>query len=124
MGTTESELDFTDEIETWLQGLGARSPLGWANFVRVRGHELCSLSLAEKLFSVTADAVVLNFSDLDLTFWIDKEGSAISEAFFFDVHAERTAQVAGRISKHRVFDLLDGFRSIVPGFVRELCIGA
>ena len=54
---------------------------------------------------------------------VDDEGTAVSQASFFDHHAEVAGDGAGRVADHRVLDLLDGVRSVVPGLVSEVGVG-
>ena len=54
---------------------------------------------------------------------VDDEGTAVSQASFFDHHAEVASDGAGGVADHRVLDLLDGVRSVVPGLVGEVGVG-
>ena len=45
---------------------------------------------------------------------------SVSHSVFFDHHTESTAQYTCRVCQHRIFDLTDAFRSIVPCFVYEV----
>lgn len=117
-------LDFADQIETRLERGRSWSPLRRANLTGVRRGKLRRLYLTYELFGVTSDAIVLNLGELDLAFWIHDEGAAISETVFLDVDPESAAQVPGRIGEHRVFDLLNRRRSVMPCLVNEVRIRA
>src|SRR5689334_10169267 len=109
--------DLADEIQTRLQCLVARAPFSGADFVGMRSHELRGLYLAQELVRVTADSVVVDLGDLDAALGVDDEGAAVSEAFLFDVDAKGLGQMARRISQHRIIDLADGIRGVMPGLV-------
>jgi hypothetical protein len=103
--------------------VGARRPLGGANFTRVRCDVLRGLHLAQQFAGVAANAVVVDFAQLDLAFRVDHEGTAQSQAFFFDQHVEVTRDCQSRIGNHRILDLLDRVRRVVPCLVGEVRIG-
>ena len=65
----------------------------------------------------------MDFANDDTAFGIDHESTALSKAGAFDHDAEVTSHLTCRIAEHREFDFLDGFGGIVPGFVREVCVG-
>ncbi len=115
-------LDFAYQIQGRGQGGIAFSPFGRAHFTRV-SERTGSLDLAQQLQSVTADAASVDFNDLDDALRVDDEGTAVSQASFFDHHAEVAGDGAGRVADHRVLDLLDGVRSVVPGLVSEVGVG-
>src|SRR5690606_22403929 len=98
-------------------------PLGWANFARVSGNVLGSLHFTQQLGSIAAYTTVVQFDDLDLAFRVDHEGTAIGQAGFFDQYVEVARDDVGRVTDQRVFDLADGVRSVVPGFVGEVGVG-
>ena len=95
---------------------GQTSP-GW------RGHVLGGLDLAQQLGGVAADAAGVDFDDLDLALGVDHEGAALGQAGFLDHHAEVAGDGAGRVADHRVLDLADGLRGVVPGLVGEVGVG-
>lgn len=84
------------------------------------GYELRSFHLAQQLVCIASDVVVLYFGNLDFTFGIHEECTAIGHTFFFNHHTERAAQYAGRVGQHRILDFADAFGSIVPCFVHEV----
>src|SRR6185312_3644831 len=92
----------------------------WAYFTRVRGHVLRGLDLAQQLLRVAADAVVVNFDDLDQALWIDDEGAAQRDALCLDQHAEVARQHGGRIAHQGVLHLFDGVCGVVPRLVRKM----
>ena len=69
-------LDFSDQIERRYQRLSAGRPFGRTDLSWVSRDVLCCLNFAQQLCRVTTDAVVMNFGDFDLAFWIDDEGAA------------------------------------------------
>ena len=87
------------------------------------GYVLGSLDLAQQFAGVTADATGVDFDDLDLALRVDHESTAFGQAGFFNHHAEVAADDSGRVADHRVVDLADGFRAVVPGFVGEVGVG-
>ncbi|MPM79922.1 hypothetical protein SDC9_126965 [bioreactor metagenome] len=89
----------------------------------MRGDVLGGLDLAQQFGSVTADAQVVDFGDLDLAFRIDDEGAAQCQTFRFDHHVEVTGDGAGRVAEHDVLDLPDRVGSVGPGLVREVGVG-
>src|SRR5882757_122168 len=86
-----SNLDLADQIQRWRQSLGARGPLGWAHFARMRSNVLRGLYLAQQFLGVTADAEVMNFGNLDHAFRIHHEGTAQRKAGVFDQYVEVAA---------------------------------
>ena len=117
-------LELADEVDAGLEGFLALLPFCGANFAVVSGYKLSSLYLAHEFVGVTADAVVLDFSHLDLTFGIDEERAAIGHTFFFNVHAEAFSERAEGIGEHGVLNLLDAVGSVVPCLVNEVRVAA
>ena len=69
-------------------------PSTWrGTLTRVSGGELGSLELAQGFRHVTGDFVGVHFHGLDHAVGVDHEGTAQSQAFFRDVHAESVGQL-------------------------------
>ena len=90
----------------------------------MRLDELCRGDFTQQLIGIAADAVVLDFHQLDLPLGVDDERAAVGYAFFLDHDAEAARKYTRRVCEHRVVDLADAFRSVVPGFVYEVGVGA
>lgn len=120
----EKCLDLTYEVDARLECFSALLPLRGANFTIVRSNEESGFYLAEEFVGVTADAVVLNFGNLDLAFGVYEESTAVSETFFFDVHTKAACQNTRGVSEHGILDLLDAIASVVPCLVGEVGVGA
>ena len=88
------------------------------------GDVLRGLHLAQHFGGVTADAVVVDLAQLDLAFRVDDEGAAQGQSLFFNHHVEGAGDGAGGVANERVVHLADGVRGVVPGFVREVRVGA
>src|SRR5690606_29759233 len=116
-------LDLADQVQRGLQGFSTFFPLGRAHFTGVSSDVLSSLHLAQQLGSHTADAVVVHFHHLDVAFGVDHEGTAQCDALFFDQHFEVAGQGVGGGTDHRLVDLADGGRRVVPCLVREVRVG-
>ncbi|CAM2152831.1 protein of unknown function [Pararobbsia alpina] len=89
----------------------------------MRRDVLRCLNLAQQFRCVTADAVVVDFAQLDLAFRVDHERAAQCQAFFFDQHVEVASQRSRRVADQRVLNLRDRVRRVVPSLVREMRIG-
>src|SRR3546814_4050794 len=61
-------------------------------------------------------------SDL-LTFRVDHESTAVSQANFFDQHVEVAGDDVGRVANHGVLDFANGWRGVVPGSVSKVSVG-
>ena len=116
-------LDFTNQINAWLQCFSTLFPLSWAHFARVISHEDSSFYLANQFVCITTAAVVLDFCNLDLALRIHEESTAISHTIFFNHHTKATRENTCRVGQHRIVDLADAFRSIVPCLVYEVRVG-
>ena len=101
------ELDFSNEVDAGFECLSALFPLSGAHFTGVRSYELSSCNLANEFLSVTADAVILNFSNLDFAFWVYYEGATVSHSSFFDEYAEAFSEHSEWVGQHGVVNLLD-----------------
>ena len=107
-------------------GLSVSSP-----FFHLAGHTspLCvgagpHPEAAQQLLGVAADAVVLDLDQFDDSFGVHYERAAIGHALLLDHYAEAAGKHAGRIGEHRVLDLADALRGVVPGLVHEVRVGA
>jgi hypothetical protein len=89
----------------------------------VRGNVLRGLHLAQQFLGIAADAEVVDLGDLDHALGVDDERAAQREAFVLDQHAEVAADGVGRVADHRVLDLADRLRRVVPGLVGEVSVG-
>ena len=78
------ELDFSNEVDAGFKCFSALFPFSGAHFTGVRSYELSSCNFANEFLSVTADAVILNFSNLDFAFWVYHEGATVSHSSLFD----------------------------------------
>src|SRR5690606_38190767 len=65
----------------------------------------------------------MDFQSLDHAFRVDDEGTAQSQTFFSDVHAESVGQLVSRVTDQRELSLANGRRSFVPYLVREVGVG-
>ncbi|VXA78638.1 conserved hypothetical protein [Aeromonas salmonicida] len=116
-------LDFAYQIQGRGQGGVAFFPLGRAHFTRVGSYVLSGFDLAQQFQRVTTDATSVDFNDLDDALRVDNEGATVSQASFFDHDAEVAGDGAGRVTNHRILDLLDGVGSVVPRLVSEVGVG-
>ena len=53
-----------------------------------------------------SDAIIVNFAEFDLTFWVDDESTAQCEARAFGHHTKAATDGASRVAGHRVLILL------------------
>ena len=58
-------LNFTNQIYTWLQCFAAFLPFCGTYFTVVRSYELRSFHLTEEFVGITSDVIVLYFGNLD-----------------------------------------------------------
>src|SRR5690606_21235913 len=63
-----------NQVQGRSQRLVAWLPAGRAHFAVVGGDVLSSLNLTDQVLGRAADAQVVNFNNLDQTFWVDYEG--------------------------------------------------
>ena len=84
------------------------------------GYKLCSFHFTKQFTCITANIVIIQFHHFNLSFRIDNECTAISHTFFFDIYTQCTTQSASRVCQHRVLNLANAFRSIMPSFVHEM----
>ena len=84
---------------------------------------LCSLDLAEQFNGIAADAFRRDFHHLDDALGIDNECAAVGQADARTHHIEVVGHNARRITDHRIADLANGRRRVVPSFVAEMRVG-
>ena len=83
-------------------------------------NELACLHLAQQLIGIAADIARIDLISDDLPLRIDDEGSALCKTGRLDEHLEVARQGVRRIGYHRIRDLGDALRMIVPCLVDEL----
>jgi hypothetical protein len=101
---------------------GAFRPLGRADFTRMSSDVLGSLDFAQQIGGIATDALGRDLESLDHALRIDDERAAIGQTLCFAHDFEVAGDVAGRVTDHRVLDLADGFRRVVPRLVGEVRI--
>ncbi|VXA84922.1 conserved hypothetical protein [Aeromonas veronii] len=116
-------LDLAYQVQGRGQSGFAFFPFSRAHFTRVGGNVLGRFNFAQQFQCVTADAASVDLDDLDNALRVNHEGTAVSQTSFFDHHAEVAGDGTSRVTNHRVLDLLNGVRSVVPCFVSEVGIG-
>lgn len=119
-----SVLDFANKVNAGFESLSILLPLCWANFAVVASYVESSLYLANELFSVAADAIVLDFCNLNETLGVYEECTTIGSAIFFVEDTKTARDNAEVVSEHGVGDLLDAVGSVVPSLVREVRVSA
>src|ERR1700731_2293469 len=82
--TTVWVLDLADQVQRRCQGGVAFVPFGWAHFAWMRCNVLRRFDFAQQFRCVAADAVVMDFAQLDLAFRIDHESTTQCQTLFFD----------------------------------------
>ena len=117
-------LDLAYKVDAGFESLSIFLPLRRANFAIVASHVERCFYLANELFCVTTNAVVLDFSNLDQTFGIYQEGTTVCQTIFFVENTKTARNHASVVSEHGILNLLDAVRSVVPSLVGEVSVSA
>lgn len=76
--------------------------------------------IAQRLFGIAADAIIVNLAEFDLTFRVDDKSTAQCEARAFGHHTKAATDGASRVAEHRVSNLADGVGRVMPCIVGEM----
>ena len=115
-------LNQADKIQTRFQCLRSGLPLGRANLIAVFGNKLRCLNASVKLVRISSHISGYHLVGDNPSFRIYDKAAPLRHSVSLNHYLKVSGKTSGRVCQHRIFNLFDCVRRIVPCLVYKMAV--